>query len=127
MAKRYGVDSPIKIETMEIHCFGFFMPKLPDLEAIAIFARIVELRGISAAAADLGLSTPTVSKALSRLEIRLGARLFNRSSRRLVLTEAGHHLADRAARLLADAEAAEAALREDAATPQGLVRLGAPM
>jgi DNA-binding transcriptional LysR family regulator len=112
---------------MEIHCFGFFMSKLPDLEAIAIFARIVELRGISAAAADLGLSTPTVSKALSRLEIRLGARLFNRSSRRLVLTEAGHHLADRAARLLADAEAAEAALREEAATPQGLVRLGAPM
>ncbi|HVZ09825.1 LysR family transcriptional regulator [Rhodopila sp.] len=103
------------------------MPRLPDLEAMAIFARIVELRGIGAAAVDLGLSTPTVSKSLARLEQRLGARLFNRTSRRLVLTEAGQRLAERAARLLADAEAAEAALREDAATPQGPVRLGAPM
>jgi DNA-binding transcriptional LysR family regulator len=103
------------------------MSKLPDLEAIAIFARIVELRGLSTAAADLGLSTATVSKALTRLEHRLGARLFNRTSRRLVLTEAGHLLAGRAARLLADAEAAEAALRDDAATPRGAVRLGAPM
>jgi DNA-binding transcriptional LysR family regulator len=112
---------------METNYFPDFMPRLPDLEAIAIFARIVELRGISAAATDLGLSTPTVSKALARLELRLGARLFNRSSRRLVLTDAGHHLAGRAARLLADAEAAEAALREEASIPQGLVRLGAPM
>ena len=103
------------------------MSRLPDMEAMAIFARIVETRGITAAAADLGLSVPTVSKALTRLEHRLGARLFNRTSRRLVLTEAGHHLAERATRLLADAEAAEAALRDDAVEPQGTVRLGAPM
>jgi DNA-binding transcriptional LysR family regulator len=103
------------------------MARLPDLEAMAIFARIVEMRGITAAAADLGLSTPTVSKALTRLERRLGARLFNRTSRQLVLTEAGQHLAQLAARLVADAEAAENALLAQSATPQGQVRLGVPM
>jgi DNA-binding transcriptional LysR family regulator len=103
------------------------MGHLPDLEALAIFARIVENHGIGAAAAELGLSTPTVSKALARLEQRLGARLFNRTPRRLVLTEAGRQLAEHAARLLAEAEAAEAALRSDAAAPRGPVRLAVPM
>jgi DNA-binding transcriptional LysR family regulator len=103
------------------------MSKLPDMEAMAIFAKVVEIRGITAAAADLGLTAPTISKALSRLEKRLGARLFNRTSRRLVLTDAGRDLADRAARLLADAEAAESAMVAQSASPRGTVRLAAPM
>lgn len=103
------------------------MSTLPDFEGLAMFARVAEERSFAGAARALNVSVATVSRAVARLEERLGARLLNRTSRQLALTEFGNMIAESAMKVVREAEAAEAAARETSARPRGLVRLSVPM
>jgi len=100
---------------------------MESLSALALFAKVVELQSFTAAARATGLSKSAVSKQVARLEDRLGARLLNRTTRRLSLTEVGATFYERAVRIIEEAEAAEAEVGSLAAAPRGRLRINAPM
>jgi len=87
-----------------------------------VFVRVVASGGLSAAARSLKMTPSAVSKLLSRLETRLGARLINRSTRSLTLTPEGQVFHDQAVRVLADIDEAERSVTVSA-TPRGRVRV----
>lgn len=96
------------------------------LTAMAVFAKIAETKSFSGAAARLGLSKSAASKHITRLERDLKARLINRTTRRLSLTEVGTIFYEHCARMLAEAEAAELAVSRLYAEPRGVVRVTSP-
>ena len=100
---------------------------MDNLSGMAVFARVVEAKSFTGAARQLGMSKAAVSKQVSRLEERLGARLLNRTTRRLHLTEIGAAFYQRAARIVAEAEEAELAVSHLHEAPRGTLRLDAPL
>lgn len=96
-------------------------------EGFEEFVAIVEAGSLTAAAGQLGLPRPTLSRRLARLEEELGVRLLHRSARRLVLTDPGQALYGRARPLVVAAREAEQAVRRLDGVPRGLLRVSLPM
>ena len=96
------------------------------LKGIATFVAVAEAGSFTAAAQRLSLTNSAVGKAIARLEQRLGSRLFERSTRRLRLTDAGHAYHQVCVRVLEDLETAERVLAADDAVPAGRLRVDLP-
>jgi DNA-binding transcriptional LysR family regulator len=96
------------------------------LAAMRAFVQVVEAGSFVRAAERLGASTSSTSRLIADLEMHLGARLLNRTTRRLSLTETGQAYYERCVQLLADLDEAEAAAGAAAAAPSGRLRLTCP-
>lgn len=96
------------------------------IEGLPVFVRTVREGSFSAAARSLEVTPSAVSKQISRLEDRLAVRLFNRTTRRLSLTEEGAAFYERASRILADLEDAAEAVSSLKAVPRGRLRVTMP-
>jgi DNA-binding transcriptional LysR family regulator len=93
------------------------------LQAMTVFAKVVEQGSFARAAERLSISASVCSRQVAELEAHLGSRLLNRTTRRLSLTESGQGFYERCVQLLADLQDAELAAGESAARPRGTIRL----
>src|SRR3954452_1186777 len=100
---------------------------MDQLQAMRVFVAIADSGSFVGGARSLTLSAPTVTRAVAELETRLGARLFNRTTRSLSLTEAGLRFLDSTRRLLADLKEAERSAAGATVTPSGHLRVTAPL
>ncbi|WP_437578325.1 LysR family transcriptional regulator [Sorangium sp. So ce887] len=98
-----------------------------DLNRIAVFVRVVDEQGFTAAARVLGLPKSSVSRSVALLEQALGARLLHRSTRSVRLTEAGAAFYERASRGVASLEEAAAMAADLEAVVRGTIRITAPV
>jgi DNA-binding transcriptional LysR family regulator len=100
---------------------------LDDINELRTFVTIVGAGSLSAAAREMDLALSVVSKRLAALERRTGTNLIARSTRRLAPTKEGMDLYERARRILAEVDQAEAALTSGQVEPRGLLRVSAPV
>jgi DNA-binding transcriptional LysR family regulator len=100
---------------------------LDRLTGLEIFTKVVAAGSFSAAGRAVGLSQTMVTKHIAALEARLGVKLFHRSTRRLSITEAGRRYLEASERILADMDAADAAVAADRVEPRGVLRINAPV
>jgi DNA-binding transcriptional LysR family regulator len=94
-----------------------------DLNQMLVFARVVQTGSFTAAAADLGMPKSTVSRKVTELEARLKARLLNRTTRKVSLTDVGRTYFDYCARITGEIEDAERAVNNLQDVPRGVLRL----
>ncbi len=99
---------------------------MADLNALILFARVVEANGFSEAARRLGVPVSTISRRIAELESSLGVRLLERSTRRLRLTDIGADILEHARRGAEIGEAVDGVVSNRSATVAGLLRLSAP-
>src|SRR5260370_13831968 len=100
---------------------------LDRLTGLEVFARVAVSGSFSSAGRAMGMSQTMVTKHLAALEARLGVKLFPRTTRRLSITEAGRNYLEASGPILAEIEAADAAIAADRVEPRGLLRLNAPV
>ena len=100
----------------------------PDhLSLIAVFVRVARCSSFSGAAAELGISTGTVSRQIAKLERQMGVQLLERSTRNVGLTEIGKAFYERSSHILLLAEESMSTIQELNVEPRGTLRLTAPM
>ncbi|MGL3107635.1 LysR family transcriptional regulator [Bradyrhizobium sp. BR 1432] len=100
---------------------------LDRLTSLEVFAKVAAVGSLSGAARAMGLSQTMATKHVASLEARLGTKLFHRTTRRLSITEAGRSYLEFAERILADMEAADAAIARERVEPRGLPRVNVPV
>jgi len=97
------------------------------LDAMQAFVAVADLQGFAPAARKLKLSPSAITRLVAALEERLGARLLQRTTRSVTLTDAGTRYLDRARRILADVEEAERAAESERTRPSGRLVVSAPL
>ncbi len=97
------------------------------IDAMQAFLAVADLEGFAPAARRLGLSPSAVTRLIAALEERLGARLLQRSTRSVALTDAGQRYLARVRRILADVEEAEASIQDERTRPSGRLVVSAPI
>src|SRR6266478_4605561 len=97
------------------------------IDAMQAFVAVADLQGFAPAARKLGLSPSGVTRLIAALEERLGARLLQRTTRSVTLTDAGARYLERARRILADVEEAELAAEGERTRPSGRLVVSAPV
>src|SRR6202041_3622548 len=97
------------------------------LDAMQAFVTVADLKGFAPAARKLGLSPSGVTRLISGLENHLSARLLQRTTRSVSLTDAGARYLERARRILADLEEADGSAQAERSTPTGRLVVSAPL
>ncbi|MGU3576681.1 LysR family transcriptional regulator [Brucellaceae bacterium C25G] len=100
---------------------------MDSFNALNAFVQAAELRSFTTAGQKLGVSSSAISKAIARLEDRVGVRLFHRSTRIITLTPEGALFLERCRRIFCELEAAELELRQTQEKPSGKLRLSLPL